>query len=65
MRTLFLSQDVLEKKIEELSRQLAEERQLSRQNRMSVARLQREITRFEAAEKRPQVSKQDSERNEP
>ncbi|KAJ8320435.1 hypothetical protein KUTeg_002022 [Tegillarca granosa] len=37
--------DVLERKIEDLSRQLAEEKQCSRKEKLQVARLQREIAR--------------------
>ncbi|XP_052235048.1 microtubule-associated protein futsch-like isoform X2 [Dreissena polymorpha] len=37
--------DMLERKIEDLSRQLAEERQTSRQNKMATVRLQRELAR--------------------
>ncbi|XP_052079341.1 uncharacterized protein LOC127717649 isoform X3 [Mytilus californianus] len=39
-------EDVLERKIEELSRHLAEEKQVSRREKIHVARLHRELARF-------------------
>ncbi|XP_053386400.1 serine-rich adhesin for platelets-like isoform X2 [Mercenaria mercenaria] len=53
--------DILERKIEDLSRQLAEERQSARQSKMAVARLQREITRSKSHERhhgKEQLSKE-------
>lgn len=42
----YFCQDVLERKIEELSRHLAEEKQISRREKIHVARLHRELARF-------------------
>lgn len=42
----FFCQDVLERKIEDLSRHLAEEKQVSRREKIHVARLHRELARY-------------------
>lgn len=42
----FFCQDVLERKIEELSRHLAEEKQVSKREKIHVARLHRELARY-------------------
>ncbi|XP_052813736.1 mucin-4-like isoform X2 [Mya arenaria] len=49
--------DVLERKIEGLSRLLAEERQTSRQNKMAASRLQRELSRAKSHD-RPATGKE-------
>ncbi|KAK3593472.1 hypothetical protein CHS0354_036996 [Potamilus streckersoni] len=54
--------DVLEKKIEDLSRQLAEEKSMSRREKMQVTRLQRELSRHKTDKNGREILLKDLER---